>query len=191
MMRRIAVVGDKLNNDGEICSYSGMTLTVGDAGRQAALINRTAYCPVCKTTGCIAKEGGPRRMTLGASEIALDRDVVVCNCAEHPHITAKLSGEAWYDDLAESLGTIGSSKFESVGSPSCGAATTASPARRVPPGFDELIVLRDEDGHPIANQRFRIRSADGEVYEGTTNETGETVRVRTVASIQLEIEMLV
>src|SRR5215467_14117490 len=98
MMRRIAVVGDKLSNDGEICDYRGMMFTMGDAGRQVALIDGAAFCPVCKTTGYIAKDGGPRRMTLGISEVALDQDLVVCGCPEHPRIFAKLAGEAWYDD---------------------------------------------------------------------------------------------
>lgn len=101
MMRRIAVVGDKLDNDGEICSYDGPQFLVH--GHQVALIDGAAYCPVCKTTGYIAKDGGPRRMNFFTSEIAAHDDVVVCGCSEHPRIFAMLAGEAWYDDMAESL----------------------------------------------------------------------------------------
>lgn len=91
MMRRFAVVGDKLSNNGEICDYKGPFFTL--SGHQAALINGAAYCPVCKTTGYIAKEGGRRRMTLGASEIALENDVVICDCPDHPRIFARLAGK--------------------------------------------------------------------------------------------------
>ncbi|WP_371881817.1 hypothetical protein [Caballeronia sp. S22] len=37
MMRRIAVVGDKLSNDGEICDYKGMMFTLG-AGHEPSLM---------------------------------------------------------------------------------------------------------------------------------------------------------
>ena len=184
MMRRIAVVGDKLSNDGEICHYTGMMFTMGNAGHQVALIDGAAYCPVCKTTGYIAKDGGPRRMTLGISEIALDQDFVVCGCPEHPRIFAMLAGEAWYDDMAETLGNVAARTTVSSSAKEAFAGSATSQ-------FDELIVLRDGDGHPIAGQRFRIQSSDGGVFEGTTNDAGETVRVRTNTPSQIKIELLV
>ncbi|MFC0696848.1 PAAR domain-containing protein [Paraburkholderia humisilvae] len=96
-MRWIAVVGDRLSNDGEICDYQGPRFLIG--GHQAALIGGAAYCPVCKTTGYIARDGGPRRMSIFISEVAAHDDVVVCSCPTPPRIFAKLAGEAWYDDM--------------------------------------------------------------------------------------------
>jgi hypothetical protein len=58
-------------------------------------------------------------------------------------------------------------------------------------GFDEMIVLCDEDGNPVPNQRFRITMADGSAQDGTTNDAGETVRVRTNAPMSIEIELLI
>src|ERR1700753_737815 len=106
MMRRIAVVGDQLDNGGEVGPYEGPQFLIH--GHQAALIGGEVYCPVCKTTGYIAKDGGPRRMNFFISEIAAYDDVVVCRCPDHPRIFAELAGEAWYDDMAETLGVIGS-----------------------------------------------------------------------------------
>ncbi len=56
-------------------------------------------------------------MTLGISEIALDRDLVISGYPEHPRIAARLAGEAWYDDLAESLGVVGSRTTAYGGAP--------------------------------------------------------------------------
>lgn len=178
-MRRIAVVGDKLDNDGEICQYNGMRFTMGNEARQVTLINGAAYCPACETTGYIAKEGGPRRMTLGISEIALNGDVVVCDCAEPPRILAKLAGEAWYDDLTESLGTSTSRKTE--------VASALSKETRT---FDEQVVLRSRStGKRLAGVRYRARSTSGHIFEGTTDSAGLTQRIKTSGSESLRFEI--
>ncbi|BCQ27094.1 PAAR domain-containing protein (plasmid) [Caballeronia sp. NK8] len=163
MMRRFAVVGDKLSNNGEICDYKGAFFLLG--GRQAALINGAAYCPVCQTTGYIAKEGGPRRMTIGASEIALEYDVVVCGCPEYPRIFARLAGEAWYDDLAESLGVIG--------------AESAAPARAFSVrDFDEQVrAAGASEGYP-----YFIEIADGRKFSGRIEYGGVLPRIMTGAN---------
>lgn len=180
MMRRIAVVGDKLSNDGEICDYKGMMFTLG-AGHQAALINGAAYCPVCKTTGYIAKEGGPRRMTIGASEIALENDVVICGCPDHPRIFARLAGEAWHDDLAETLGIVGSRTTAS--------GETAMAASLVSV-FDEEYVIRDRtNGRPLANVSYRLVSRSGVEVEGTTDRSGRTQRIETSAAEKIIVEI--
>lgn len=103
MMRRIAVVGDRLSNGGEVCNYEGVNFKLGNGVHQVALINGPAYCRLCRSTGYVAKHGGPRRMTIGIGEVALDKDWIVCDCPEHPQIDAQLSGETWYDDLSDTL----------------------------------------------------------------------------------------
>ncbi|BBQ01625.1 hypothetical protein BSFA1_67530 (plasmid) [Burkholderia sp. SFA1] len=181
MMRRIAVVGDKLSNDGEVCHYTGMMFTIGSAGRQVALIDAAAYCPVCKTTGYIAKDGGPRRMTLGSSEIALDQDLMVCGCPEHPRVVATLAGEAWYDDLAETLGTV--SLRETM---SRSAATAASLGCE----FDETYVLRDRaTGKLLENVAYRLVSTRGTVVEGVTDRSGKTQRIKTSAAERITVRI--
>ncbi len=106
MMRRVAVVGDKLDAGGEILSYKGLVFTVGPANKQVALIGGEAYCEACKTTGHIAKSGGPRRLNF-MGETAADQDIVLCQCPEPPRIVARLAGEAWCDDMAEVAGYCG------------------------------------------------------------------------------------
>ncbi|WP_250450039.1 PAAR domain-containing protein [Caballeronia sp. ATUFL_M2_KS44] len=149
MMRRIAVAGDKLSNGGEVCYQNGPIFTFGDAGHQAALINGAAYCPICRTTGYIAKDGGPRRMTIVGSEIALDRDLIVCGCPENPRIFAQLAGEAWYDDLAESLGVIDTKKnAQRV------AQTVFRPGERSENCASWFYVTDSATGRPLCNQQL-------------------------------------
>ncbi|GGD96141.1 PAAR domain-containing protein [Caballeronia grimmiae] len=171
MMRRIAVVGDKLSNDGEICSYQGPQFLVH--GHQAALIGGAAYCPVCKTTGYIAKDGGPRRMNLFVSEIAVHDDVVVCGCPEHPRIFAELAGEAWYDDMAETLRNTGLRKTEGGGAP---LGLAASATDNV--SFGEQIRANAShirlDGYP-----YLIEMADGRVFSGRVDSSGALPRMMT------------
>jgi hypothetical protein len=105
MMRRVAVVGDQLDTGGQIEPYAGSVCTWGDAGHQVALIGGEAYCEACRSVGSIAKSGGPRRIQF-MGETAADGDIVLCKCASPPRIVAKLAGESWCDDMAESMGTV-------------------------------------------------------------------------------------
>ena len=168
MMRRIAVVGDRLEYGGEILPYAGPVFTVGNAGRQVALIGGQAYCEACKSIGIIAKTGGPRRLNF-MGETAADRDVVVCNCPTPPQIVARLSGESWCDDMAESMSTAAS-----------GRTVSGAGASVVKDTFDEQIraVGRGaSDGYP-----YFIETADGRTFRGRVKDDGHLPRVHTDAA---------
>jgi hypothetical protein len=186
MMRRFAVVGDKLNNDGEISHYTGMEFTIGDFGRQVALIGGAAYCPVCKATGYIVRNGGPGRMTLGSDEIALDKDWVVCGCPEHPQIVAMLAGEAWYEDVGGSFGTL-----ETRAAAGDNGYISAPFASNSFSGFDDRFRLLDnETKEPLASFEYAIERANGEIEYGVTDESGHTHLLSSTAnaeSIQIYI----
>jgi|SRR5579863_339648 len=100
MNRRLACVGDMLENGGEVLPYSGGVCHFGNSN-QAALIGGQAYCDACKSVGTIAKAGGPRRLCF-MGEVALDGDVVLCKCSTPMRIVALLAGEKWYEDGAGS-----------------------------------------------------------------------------------------
>ncbi|MGF6301493.1 MULTISPECIES: hypothetical protein [Paraburkholderia] len=55
---------------------------------------------------------------------------------------------------------------------------------------DEYYVLKDSNGQPLANVRYRIVVDDERVIAGTTSNTGHTVRVvaRGTASLKLQLE---
>jgi hypothetical protein len=109
MRRWIAVVGDTRERVGQIPPYAGPVFTMGDAGRQVALIGGAAYYEACKSTGVIAKAGGPRRIDF-MGETAADRDIVLCKCATPPHIVATFPGDSWCEDMAEAMSEVVSSK---------------------------------------------------------------------------------
>lgn len=163
MMRRVACVGDRLSPDGVILPYDGPVFTIGDgAGHQVALIGGQAFCEACKTTGIIAKAGGPRRISF-MGETAADGDIVLCKCPTHPRIIATLAGETWCDDEAESAGMA--SVQEAI------AGTTDFPQRPSwpltplrPTGATSGRKLRPTPGTPALppHRRWRIdRGANG------------------------------
>lgn len=61
------------------------------------------------------------------------------------------------------------------------------PVSRFDGGF---ILYYDTTGEPVANMRYRIRTASGQSYEGTTNHIGRTQVVDTDQEEELEIELL-
>jgi hypothetical protein len=172
MMRRIAVVGDKLSNDGEVCSYQGPQFLIH--GHQAALIRGAAYCPVCKTTGYIAKDGGPRRMSFFISEIAAHDDVVVCGCPDHPRIYAELAGEAWYDDMAESLGVVATRGTTSSGAPLASSNDSAVGKTQ----FDEQIRVT-ATSTSLGGYPYFVEMADGCTLSGRIESDGTLPRMIT------------
>lgn len=179
MMRRVAVVGDSLQNGGEILSYSGQGFTIGEARHQVALIGGQAYCAACKSTGPIAKTGGPRRLNF-MGETAADGDIVLCKCPTPPKVVAVLAGETWCDDQLEDFGVVASIR----------SADDSDGSRGKEPAFDEQFRLVDHDtGRPLANVRYRIRTASGAGITGVTDANGHTQRIATASSEQLKIEI--
>ncbi|WP_416049624.1 PAAR domain-containing protein [Cupriavidus basilensis] len=184
MMRRVACVGDRLSPDGVILPYDGPVFTIGDgAGHQVALIGGQAYCEACKSTGIIAKAGGPSRISF-MGETAADGDIVLCKCPTHPSIIATLAGETWCDDEAESAG------MASVQEAIAGTSDfTAAPFFASNPRYDQQVQLLDEEsGQPLARRRYRL-TGDGGSIEARTDDSGMTERISsdTAATMTLEI----
>lgn len=163
MMRRIAVVGDTLERGGQILPYAGPVFTMGDVGHQVALIGGAAYCEACKSTGVIAKAGGPRRIDF-MGETAADRDIVLCKCSTPPRIVATLAGDSWCDDMAEATGAVVSGKAVGggVGSVVMGA-------------YDEQVPAV---GHGASEDYpYFIETADGRTFSGRLENSGHLPRV--------------
>lgn len=165
MMRRIAVVGDSLERGGEILPYSGPMCSW--EGHQSARIGGAAFCAECKTTGIIAKTGGPSRITFEMGEIALDGDIVLCACAAPPRIKAKLSGESWCTDEAEQHAALAQRA-------ALLAAGTNDASRH-----DEQFTLRDASGRALAATNYTIRFPSGSLVHGVTDQEGHTARYKT------------
>ncbi|SDC23299.1 PAAR domain-containing protein [Paraburkholderia lycopersici] len=165
MMRRIAVVGDTLERGGEVLPYRGPVLTWGDAGHQSARIGGQAFCAQCKSTGVIAKAGGPSRLNFEMGEVALDGDIVLCKCPAPPRIVAKLSGESWCEDDTQGLGTVASSR------------TVGGVASVLVGPFDEQVKATGRgasDSYP-----YYIETADGRIESGRLGASGVLPRIHT------------
>ncbi len=167
MNRRIAVVGDSLSSGGTIGSYDGPRFLV--RGHQVALIGGSAFCAACQSTGIIAKAGGPYRLKF-QSEVALDGDIVLCDCSTPPSIVAVLADQAWCDDRLNGRGEVVSSR------------TATGGVRSLKKGaFDEQINAATDgsipdgpDGYP-----YYIETADGRVHSGVLDTSGELPRINT------------
>jgi hypothetical protein len=170
MMRRIAVVGDKLETGGQILPYGGPVFTVGDAGHQVALIGGTAWCETCNSTGVIVKAGGPRRIEF-VGETAADRDVVLCQCPTHPPIVAVLAGDSWCDDMVETSGTVAPQTARDSGPAAKAVGTTVPIAADQ---YDERFVLRDTDGHALTHAAYAVQRKNGIFEYGETDANGHT-----------------
>jgi hypothetical protein len=167
MMRRIAVVGDKLERGGEIRPYSGPVFTVGDAGHQVALIGGYAFCEACNSTGQITKAGGPRRIEF-MGETAADGDIVSCNCPMSPRIVATLAGDSWCDDMAEITGIVASSQ------------TIANSVSQIVKGtYDEQIQVTGRGAS--AGYPYVIETSDRRIYSGRLADDNRLPRIHTDA----------
>jgi len=175
MMRKLAVVGDVLvPGGGSIQPYQGRPATFG--GHQPALVGGLAYCEACKSTGTIAKAGGPRRMQF-MGEIALDGDIVLCRCSKPPRIAAALAGEKWYDDMG------GGDGGSAAVSPAQGIFAASNPR------YDQQVQLVDEEsGEPLAHVRYRLTGEAG-TFDGRTDDHGMTERVASDKASPMTLEI--
>ncbi|MGJ7510722.1 PAAR domain-containing protein [Variovorax sp. GT1P44] len=156
-MRRVAVVGDPLRPGGQVLPYTGPSSTIH--GHRMALIGGRAYCDSCGSVGVIAKAGGPRRGMFYGAEVALEGDVVVCQCRTHPQIVSVLQTTSTCDDLGGALSsTLGIPNFGSVTGSSVAAlkktadgpfSHEAEPSESICPNMtdkqfaEEVLTLRD------------------------------------------------
>ena len=105
MLRNTVVVGDSPMPGGKVLPYGGPSFTI--LGHQAALIGGRAYCEGCHSIGVIAKAGGPRRQILHGAEVALEGDVVLCQCATPQPLVSALQSSFHCDDgAADSAGAM-------------------------------------------------------------------------------------
>ncbi|WP_250535013.1 hypothetical protein [Caballeronia sp. AZ10_KS36] len=180
-----AVEGDPLSSspDSYVMSSGVNAFFSDDGNRTMAFVGGNAYCGKCKSVGTIIGGSGcgdNARVydVLSGRRQAVAGDFVRCKCDTRPVILARY-GRSWViEDTSGSYAQVLPSG--SPWSSDCCAF-----------GYDELIVLVDDDGNPVSNQRFRLKMGDGSTQEGTTNEAGETVRVRTSMSMDIELELLV
>ncbi|MFM0731540.1 PAAR domain-containing protein [Paraburkholderia sediminicola] len=164
MLRLYICIGDQPETGGQIEPYVGPRTTF--YGHQAAMIGAGVYCNACKSTGVIAKAGGPRRRKHHGSEIVLDGDILLCGCAQPPRMIASMQRNARFDDLAETMGVVASARTVSGGVTSM---VTSAYDEQVEPSRGTLI-----EGYP-----YFIETQDGRVFSGRLESGHRLQRVYT------------
>ena len=193
MERRIAVVGDKLTSGGRILDYAqqpGFTF----AGHKVALSGNEAFCTTCKSTGRIAKAGGPYRIKCNSvRELALDRDIVRCKCPTPPRIIATLAGQAWCDDRNHSYmhGSVAAeandtSRHHEQFTPLDARGRASKSQIAI---YDQQYTLTDDTGRSLSGVHYRVRVGSSVVASGVTNAGGKTERITTDACARLRLEV--
>jgi hypothetical protein len=181
MRRRIAVVGDTLAGGGVILDYEQKT-GFSFHGHKTALVGNGAYCETCKSTGVITKAGGPYRMKYGSAyQVALDGDIVLCNCPTPRRIIAELAGQSWCDDRNGS-----EADYRAYGDSDAATIARGEPESAV---HDEQFTLTDANGGPLAGVRYRLRINDQTVLNGVTDASGKTQRLKTDGMKRLRLDI--
>jgi len=175
MQRLVLCVGDPPSTGGYIQPVS-VAYPHTIMGHQAAYIGQGAFCNACKSSGVIAKAGGPYRSTHNGKEVALDRDILVCGCPTPPPLIATRQSIFWVDDRLESM-------------PSTLSTSTQSFVNRGAGLYDEKIKLRDGNGKPLNNAYYTVKLPSGEVIHGVTDSSGYTERIKTDGSKQIYIHI--
>lgn len=91
MYRKFIMVGDATGSGGTVLPFTCHPLDSIN-GHQKAFIGSRVFCTACNSVGWIAKAGGPFRPRLCDAELALEGDVVDCQCAvSAPLVSSKQS----------------------------------------------------------------------------------------------------
>ncbi|KVU68283.1 hypothetical protein WK73_24730 [Burkholderia ubonensis] len=131
MMRRFLCIGDQPETGGSIDPDSNRT-TMSFYGHAAAMIGARAYCNACQSTGIIAKAGGPKRLGNCGNEVALDGDILRCQCPKLPRMVSSMQSTATHDDgggHAESVPAVTPTTVTYTAPPLVGISLPAGYAR--------------------------------------------------------------
>jgi hypothetical protein len=180
MIRYFLAKGDRAGGATIIDGLKQVTCSNPPPRVEIATLGMKTYCTTCKREGFIAPKGPRRKGTApNGKEWALSGDVNICGCNPAPVFYAERG----------MMVTLAPHEIEAWRQ-----AAGLPPLEKsvdVYREYAELIVLKDEQGHPVADQRYRITTADGRTFDGVTNGAGETTKVRSDGPIQLTIELLV
>lgn len=171
-MRKAAVRnGDPTTTRGFVIAHSS---TIFDDGRQVALSGDEATCGNCK--GVFKIFGTGDSMTEKTRSVVVEGDRVLCPCGKNKVFVGSNPGIFLEVDSGNSAQSSGAASFAS-------SSALASV-------FDQQVILRSRStGKPLAGVRYRARSASGRIFEGMTDTSGRTERIKTNAAESLHFEI--
>jgi hypothetical protein len=135
--------------------------------RNQTHIGHKAWCSVCQSFGYITEGARIQRylrgfdVQLNAYE-AVNDDIVICKCQEHPRLVAQYGRLSSYIDDGRAL-------------PNSNIASMhASPEA---PEYDERFAIHDANGSILADTYYTIES-NGALTHGVTDSAGRTLRYK-------------
>ncbi|TDN70673.1 PAAR domain-containing protein [Paraburkholderia sp. BL10I2N1] len=172
-MRKAAVRdGDPTTTGGYVI---GTSTRINDKGKKVALTDDHATCGNCKGTYRIFGTG--KKMSDRGRCVVVDDDRVLCPCGKNRVIVGSNPGIF----IEADGGQAGIRRTSAASTPSA-----LSSAAKV---YDEQFTLRDDDGYPLANVRYRARMGSHVVASGLTDAQGRTQRINTESAKRITLEV--
>ena len=166
--------GDKTSTSGVL---AGTGRSVIHHGVLVGVEGDFATCPACKAGGPVMNDCLVPFNVLG-KQLLVTGARVYCKCPVHPFVIHSRT------DFSIEV-SRGHHQAAAHIAPHASGSTDEQTLE-----YDELIVLKDEDGHPVVNQRYKITAEDGKIYEGVTDGAGETSRIHTKGPKKLIVELV-
>lgn len=162
MSDRLVADGDRTSTGGVVFAYSDF---LNEEGKAYARKENKATCGNCQ--GAWPIYGTASDWMDDGEPYVKDGDRVLCPCGKN-FVFAAGSSNAFY-------------------SPSKGDARAAPAPKSLT--YDQQYTLRDSDGHPLANLRYRVRIGENVVASGVTDAEGRIQRVTTDEARRLVLEV--
>ncbi|MGU7774935.1 PAAR domain-containing protein [Burkholderia sp. MR1-5-21] len=167
------VKGDRTTTGGYV--MGGSSTQFDEQGRRFAVYHDEATCGTCK--GLFPIFGTADTWLDDGKAMVKHMDLVLCPCRSN-HVLANPSTTFFYSDEGGARGDM------QVGLPQ---NVSSLPNDEV---FDERFQFVDTNtARPLANIRYRIRTATGGSFTGVTDADGLTQRIVTMSREELDIEI--
>ncbi|MBS1206036.1 MAG: Rhs element Vgr protein [Proteobacteria bacterium] len=88
------------------------------------------------------------------------------------------------------LGCEGNILWKCANAQKMGPATLNSSPQTFPKGYGGIYSLKDDEGEIIPNTEYKVTTADGQIFTGTSDEHGKTLPIYTSMPGKLNIEIL-
>ncbi|MDY1039343.1 type VI secretion system tip protein VgrG [Lelliottia sp. CFBP8978] len=184
-----ASVGIVAQNNADISAMKRFTVAAGEA---ISLLARQAGMKLFAAKG---------KVEIQAQDDALDaiakKDVTVTSAEGKIEITAAtelvINCGGAYIKLSGGnieLGCPGNILLKCANAQKMGPATLNTPPHTFPKGYGGVYSLKDDEGKIIPNTEYKVTTADGQIFTGTSDEHGKTLPVYTSMPGKLNIEII-
>ncbi len=159
--------------DGDVTTAGGVVMASGTHmpidGRPVALEGDGVKCPACKSTGHIQCVPPMRPITGHANkQLSVEGDLCICQCPSPPRLIASQKQVSMGCSAPEVASTSGAAAWLAHAGGSLAVFGYI---------FDRVVVLQDKSGNPLKNLPYKITLETGQVFEGVTDEVGQTEKV--------------